>query len=55
MSTKSHTLPSSVFHGKENLILWKEDNKPIRAHLTWQGGGGGGKNLLKLCYVAHPK
>ena len=21
MSTKSHTLPSSVFHGKENLIL----------------------------------
>ena len=29
MSTKPHMIPSSVFCGKENSILRKEDNKTI--------------------------
>ena len=43
-------VPSSIFHGKEKLILQKEDNKSIRVHLNWQEGAE------KICtkFVLYP-
>ena len=46
MSTKQLTVPSSVFQGKENSILRKENNKTIWTHKSCQGGMG--KNMSNV-------
>ena len=50
MSTKQLTVPSSVFDGKENSILRKENNKTI---LTYKNCQGGMAKIHLICYVAH--
>ena len=43
MATKQLTFPSSLFRGKENLILRKENNKTIWTHKIAKG------ELQKIC------
>ena len=48
MSTKQLMVPSSVFHGKESLILGKVNNKTIWTHKIAKG------ERQKICYSYVP-